>query len=216
MAIKTYKKGSSEKLSENFQAREFDCHGSGCCSKTLVDEALVAALQKIRDHFNAKITVNSGFRCAVHNKNVSGASNSMHTKGMAADIVVEGVAPAKVAAYAESIGILGIGLYETDGDGYFVHIDTRKTKSFWYGKAQQKRATFCAGGYDLTFRNLSRGSTGADVKAVQTLLGCTADGIFGSKTEAAVKAYQKAGGATADGIVGQMTMARLLGVEENE
>jgi uncharacterized protein YcbK (DUF882 family) len=46
---------------------------------------------------------------------------------------VTGVKPAQVAEYAEQIGILGIGLYETDNDGHFVHIDTRDTKSFWYG-----------------------------------------------------------------------------------
>jgi hypothetical protein len=37
---------------------------------------------------------------------------------------------------------LGIGLYETNSDGYFVHIDTRTTKSFWYGQKQAKRTTF--------------------------------------------------------------------------
>jgi uncharacterized protein YcbK (DUF882 family) len=55
-------------------------------------------------------------------------------KGKAADIVVQGVSSREVAKYAESIGILGIGLYETSADGYFTHIDTRTTKSFWYGQ----------------------------------------------------------------------------------
>ena len=48
--------------------------------------------------------------------------------------MVEGIHPSEVAKFAESIGILGIGLYETNSDGYFVHIDTRTTKSFWYGQ----------------------------------------------------------------------------------
>ena len=142
MAIKTYKKGVSTKLSTNFNSTEFDCHGSGCCSSTQVDETLVTYLQKIRDHFGKPITINSGYRCATHNAAVGGASGSRHAKGQAADIVVSGVKPAEVAKYAESIGILGIGLYETNSDGHFVHVDTRTSKSFWYGQAQASRTTF--------------------------------------------------------------------------
>lgn len=142
MAIKTYKKDSATKLSTNFKSNEFDCHGSGCCTSTLIDEKLVNYVQKIRDHFGKSVTISSGYRCATHNKNVGGATKSYHSKGQAADIVVSGVAPAEVAKYAESIGILGIGLYETDSDGHFVHIDTRTSKSFWYGQKQTKRTTF--------------------------------------------------------------------------
>jgi hypothetical protein len=40
------------------------------------------------------------------------------------------------------MGIKGIGLYDTEKDGKFVHVDTRTTKSFWYGQAQEKRHTF--------------------------------------------------------------------------
>ena len=142
MAVKTYKKKAISKLSTNFKSTEFDCHGSGCCSETLIDEQLVEYLQDIRDHFGKPVTVSSAYRCATHNKNVGGATGSRHMKGQAADIYIDGVKPAEIAKYAESIGILGIGLYETDKDGHFVHIDTRTTKSFWYGQAQAPRSTF--------------------------------------------------------------------------
>lgn len=142
MAIKTYTKKSVENVSKNFAVKEFCCKGNGCCSVVNIDEKLVDYLQKIRTHFKKPVTINSAYRCATHNKNVGGASSSYHTKGMAADISVKDVAPAEVAKYAESIGVLGIGLYETDKDGYFVHIDTRTNKSFWYGQAQAKRTTF--------------------------------------------------------------------------
>ena len=142
MAVKTYKKKAISKLSTNFKSTEFDCHGSGCCSETLIDEQLVEYLQDIRDHFGKPVTVSSAYRCATHNKNVGGATGSRHMKGQAADIYINGVKPAEIAKYAESIGILGIGLYETDKDGHFVHIDTRTTKSFWYGQAQAPRSTF--------------------------------------------------------------------------
>ena len=137
-----YIKGTKTKLSTNFSSNEFDCHGSGCCAQTEVDEKLVKYVQAIRDHFGKAVHVSSGYRCSVHNKNVGGATGSRHVKGMAADIYIDGVAPVEIAKYAESIGILGIGLYETSKDGYFVHIDTRTTKSFWYGQAQEKRTTF--------------------------------------------------------------------------
>lgn len=217
MAENTYKKGQKTKLSNSFYSNEFDCHGSGCCAETTVNPKLVEYLQKIRDHFGKSITVTSGYRCATHNKNVSGATNSRHTKGDAADISVAGVAPAEVAKYAESIGIKGIGLYETKADGNFVHIDTRTTKSFWYGQAQEKRTTF--GGTTSTTTittnssNLSFGSEGDKVKELQNNLiklgydlGKTgADGDFGTKTLTAVKAFQQKYNLTVDGIVGSIT-----------
>ena len=142
MAIKTYKKGTDTKLSTNFSSTEFDCHGSGCCTQTKVDEKLVEYLQKIRDHFGKSVNVSSGYRCATHNKNIGGATGSKHSTGQAADIYISGVKPAEIAKYAESLGILGIGLYETDADGHFVHVDTRTTKSFWYGQKEAFRTTF--------------------------------------------------------------------------
>ena len=137
-----YTKGQATQLSTNFKSTEFDCHGDGCCTKTEIDTKLVEYLQKIRDHFGKPLNISSGYRCAKHNKNVGGVTGSRHLKGQAADIYINGVAPVDIARYAESINILGIGLYETDADGHFVHIDTRETKSFWYGQAQQKRDTF--------------------------------------------------------------------------
>lgn len=137
-----YKKGEATQLSTNFKSTEFDCHGKNCCSTTTVDPKLVEFCQKIRDHFGTSINVNSGYRCEKHNSAVGGSTNSRHKAGQAADIRVTGVEPARVAEYAEQLGILGIGLYETDTDGHFVHIDTRDTKSFWYGQAQEKRESF--------------------------------------------------------------------------
>ena len=137
-----FEKGRSDKIAKNFQYKEFDCHGQGCCSTTIIDEKLVEYVQQIRDHFGKPVTITSPYRCEVHNRRVGGATKSYHMRGQAADIVVQGVSSREVAKYAESIGILGIGLYETSDDGYFTHIDTRTTKSFWYGKSEQPRTTF--------------------------------------------------------------------------
>jgi len=158
-------------LSKYFNSTEFDCHGSGCCSMTLINSKLVEYLDKIREHFNAPVTISSGYRCAIHNKNVGGATGSRHNKGDAADIVVKGHSPREVAQYAESIGIKGIGLYETAKDGYFVHIDTRNYKSFWYGQAQVAKTTFGSSsssstGISTTKSYLSIGDTGSRVKSL--------------------------------------------------
>ena len=184
MSIKTYKKASTQSLSDNFKVYEFECKGNGCCSTVKIDEKLVEFLQNIRTHFGAPVTINSGYRCTKHNKAVGGASGSLHIKGQAADIAVKGVAPVEVAKYAESIGVLGIGLYETDKDGYFVHIDTRTTKAFWYGQAETYRSTF--GGA------VSKGN--ATVKEWQEAaiadgfsLPSGADGIWGKECEAVAK-----------------------------
>ena len=58
---------------------------------------------------------------------------------------------------------------------------------------------------------LRRGSRGAEVTAVQQLLGVEADGIFGGGTQAAVIAFQRDHGLVADGVVGPLTMAALGG-----
>ena len=66
---------------------------------------------------------------------------------------------------------------------------------------------------------LKQGSSGSDVKKLQTALMSAgydvgtagADGIFGKKTEAAVKAYQKANGLVVDGLAGNKTLGSLYG-----
>lgn len=235
MATNTYKKGQKTKLSENFNSLEFDCHGSGCCSETIINPKLVEYVQKIRDHFGKSITVTSGYRCPVHNKRIGGATGSRHSKGDAADIVVSGVAPREVAKYAESIGIKGIGLYETNADGHFTHVDTRDVKSFWYGQNEAKRTTF--GGSTSTpdpspapapkpsINNnvLSIGDTGEDVRKLQeqlVKLGYNVgskgpDGDFGSKTYAAVIDFQRKHNLKDDGIVGPLTENAIKEAIEN-
>ena len=62
---------------------------------------------------------------------------------------------------------------------------------------------------------LKRGSTGTDVKSLQTklielgYLTGKADGVFGQKTSAAVMAFQKANKLKADGVAGAKTLAQL-------
>jgi hypothetical protein len=240
MAIKTYVKTSSANLSANFKVKEFACKGGNCCKEVKIDTKLVDYLQKIRNHFGKAVTINSAYRCATHNKKVGGSSNSNHTKGQAADIVVSGVKPLEVAKYAESLGIKGIGLYDT-----FVHIDTRTNKFFWYSDKQEPRYTF--GGINkvrewqqAAIADGFKFASGADgiwgnecievakkaickkqlvgyknknlTKIVQKAVGVTADGKFGNATKQAVIGWQKLMGLSADGVVGYNTWRKILGV----
>lgn len=58
---------------------------------------------------------------------------------------------------------------------------------------------------------LKVGSSGEDVKKLQTKLGLVADGQFGPGTEKAVKGWQAANGLIADGIVGDGTWSKMFG-----
>lgn len=221
VAINEYVKGQKKQLSKYFVSTEMDCHGSGCCSKTLINPQLIKYLNQIREHFNSPVTISSGYRCTIHNSRVGGATGSRHTKGDAADIIVKGHTSKEVAQYAESIGVKGIGLYETASDGYFVHIDTRDKKSFWYGQAQTYRDTF--GGNSTTTQPSSNNSymklndQGDNVKALQKMLISLGydlgagkdDGIYGPATVSAVKQFQKDKGLVVDGLAGQATLDAL-------
>lgn len=227
-----FKKGQNNQLSKNFVSKEFDCQGRGCCSVTTLDEKIIEYLQTIRDHFGKSIFITSGYRCKTHNTRVGGIANSFHTQGKAVDIVVSGVSSREVAKYAESIGILGIGLYETQKDGYFTHIDTRTEKFFWYGQKEEPRATF--GGapsgitnispstyhktnlkYSIKLLYLQKGDRGKDVQILQELLKnrgykVETNGEFDTITYNAIIDFQNKVKIPADGVVGEQTMEKLL------
>lgn len=135
--IKAYslKTDSNKILSTNFKVKEFKCKDGS--DIILIDDKLVYYLQQIRNHFGKAVIINSAFRTATYNKKIGGATKSKHIEGRAADIKIAGIKPIMIAAYAESIGIKGIGLYDS-----FVHVDTRTNKSFWKGSNQIKMNTF--------------------------------------------------------------------------
>jgi len=112
------------KISEHFRRSEFQCK-CGCGADT-VDVLLVEYLEKIREHFDSPVIINSGCRCTGYNKGIGGAVKSQHLIGRAADITVGSVSPQDVADYAESIGVPGVGRYKT-----FTHIDSRNNMTRW-------------------------------------------------------------------------------------
>lgn len=215
--VKKYKRADKLQLSKNFRLDEFKCK-CGKCDPILVDEALVTWLQKIRDHFGKSVNINSGYRCAKHNADpkVGGSPTSHHVKGKAADIRVEGITPAEVAKYAESIGIQRIGLYDT-----FVHIGSDTRKKFWKGHSSTPVDTFGGKPRTVTLELpvLKQGCRGDSVMALQTLLkGYGYDtrdsswGVFDDATQKALVEYQKGMDLEADGSCGRKTWSELLGV----
>lgn len=168
-----YKKGVPVRLTKNFKSTEFDCHGKGCCTETPIHEYLVDILQKVRNHFDVSVTVNSGYRCPVHNESVGGASKtSYHIKGMAADIAVKGVHPVIVARYLDTLDINGrIGCYTYDDIGSgFVHVDVRGTVG-----GMKTRAFYTENNVDFDtvphfHPSIKRGTKGREVIVVQRRL----------------------------------------------
>jgi zinc D-Ala-D-Ala carboxypeptidase len=61
----------------------------------------VNVLQKVRDHYGRGVHVNSGFRHPDVNAAVGGSRTSDHTRGMAADIEIPGVANADLAEWIQ-------------------------------------------------------------------------------------------------------------------
>lgn len=222
MAIKTYHAGSNEKVSKNFVASEF-----GCCNADLqLDDKLVGWLQKIRDHFGKPVNISSGYRCPEHNAQAGGSPKSYHMKGMAADIYIMDYLhnPKIIAQYAEQIGVTGIGLYENSNGQYFVHIDTRPNKCYWYSHKEIVVSTFQDEPkpqkpdtmVKVEVRVLKKGCTGDDVRSLQMLLNghgykLDIDGSFGVATDTALKAYQKDNGLIPDGSCGPATWTSLIG-----
>lgn len=138
MAIKEYslKRDGEKQLSPNFKVREFACNDGS--DVIMIDQELVIVLQCIREHFGKALHITSGFRTANYNNIVGGSKNSQHLLGRAADLWVEGVPVATVAAYAEALLPThgGVGRYPKDAKHPnrktgWVHVDARANKSRW-------------------------------------------------------------------------------------
>lgn len=104
------------RLSRNFTLAEF--RSNDHADLVLVHPSLIIALQALRDHTQRPVRINSAYRSPAHNKAIGGASASYHTKGMAADITIDGMTPLEVASLAHDLGLGGIKAYPS-----FTHID---------------------------------------------------------------------------------------------
>lgn len=202
--VKTYslKTDGDKKLYTNFKVREFRCKDGSDTIKIDLDN--VKNLQRIRDYFGKAVTINSAYRTAAYNAKIGGASNSYHTKGQAADIVISGVDPLKIYLYALSIGVGGAILYPNSN---FCHIDTRATKFHAITLDRKTYLTEPTG-------TLKQGNSGSAVKWMQYMLAragfkCTVDGVYGADTVAIVKKFQIKYSLVPDGVFGAKSLNKL-------
>jgi uncharacterized protein YcbK (DUF882 family) len=117
------------KLSEHFDSSEFTCHCCGELPEQGMDPALLEVLERVREYFDAPVTVVSGYRCPKHNAEVGGARSSQHLLGTAADIRVKGIKPYEVyraVTMQIMVGRGGVGKYPT-----FTHVDVRRNFARW-------------------------------------------------------------------------------------
>jgi len=127
---------------EFFKRYEFACN-CGCGFDT-VDAELLSILTTARLYFEKEISIISGCRCPVWNKEWKGSSSkSQHLIGRAADISVDSVPASNVYEYFTKMYPLryGIGYYKT-----FVHIDTRRLPARWQEESLLSRKMEVANG----------------------------------------------------------------------
>lgn len=102
----------------------------------VINPELPAKLEKLYSALVcSKIIINSGYRCAAHDKNVGGSGTGHHVYGNAADIVCYGkdgkiISSKKVCCAAQDVGFGGIA--NIDISYTATHVDVR-TSNFWKG-----------------------------------------------------------------------------------
>ena len=106
----------------HFSRREFACKCGRFCDGFPVepDPALVRIADGVRQHFGAEAIVTSGVRCAAHNANVGGVSNSRHLKGKAMDFRIAGRTALEVLDYVNQLADIR---YAYAIDAQHVHMD---------------------------------------------------------------------------------------------
>ena len=126
-------------ITTNFKKEEFNCKcGCKMPEEVLSNVKLLAVqLQEIRDCLNARIMINSAYRCVDHNRSIGSNDSSQHILGKAADIVVGGKKPDEVVESVElmieeeTISIRGLGRYDT-----FTHVDIRDNYARWDNRSK--------------------------------------------------------------------------------
>lgn len=110
-------------LSNHFKVKEFACKDGSPI--VFVDAYLVTILDILRNKIEKPVIITSGYRTPAHNKDVGGALYSYHTRGMAADIRVNGMTAKQIANELDKIvpDECGIIVYKS-----WVHFDTRYSK----------------------------------------------------------------------------------------
>lgn len=131
MSVKeySYEKNGNDKLSPHFRVKEFRARRGSKIDgdKILVSDELIEMLEKLSRAVRYRaIVVTDGYRTEEYDKILTGKAGQ-HTKGLAADVWVDGFTAYELAAIAELLGFDGIGVI----NARCVHLDVRGYKSFF-------------------------------------------------------------------------------------
>ena len=126
------------KITSHFNMGEFKCKDGTEVPQRYRGNvvALTGVLEKVRAHFNAPVTIVSGYRTKEYNTRCGGSAKSKHLTASAADMRVSGHGAEEVARVLERMiddGTIpqgGIGVYPSQN---FVHYDIRLTRARWVG-----------------------------------------------------------------------------------
>jgi uncharacterized protein YcbK (DUF882 family) len=123
----------SIQLAPNFVVSEFATSGGKASDLARISCALVACLQRIRDHIGKPVSITSGYRSYQYNIDLykgrgQKPTNSQHSSGRAADIVISGMRGIDIAKLAmELCGTeIGVGVANT-----YAHVDVRGRYDRW-------------------------------------------------------------------------------------
>lgn len=109
-------------LTPHFSTEELTCH-CGCGMLPRMES--VDRLERLRVRCGFPFKVNSGARCAKHNREVATTGDDgPHTKGQAFDIGVAGEQALELVDHARAEGFTGVGVNQKGPhEGRLVHID---------------------------------------------------------------------------------------------
>ena len=115
------KLGRDYKVSDHFTLGEIASKDGA--DKVLYSEELLAKLEEARAYGGFTVSVNSFYRSPEHNRRVGGASNSSHTRGLAADVVFKKdgrtVNAELICCLCQSLGFDGVAYISPSA----VHLD---------------------------------------------------------------------------------------------
>lgn len=130
--VNTRRKIEEESLDEDdwwsdiryFSKKEFACKCNRYCDgyPAQMQRAVVKLADRAREELKGVAFVSSGLRCAQHNANVGGVSNSRHLTGKAIDLRIEGKTARQTLAWAQKQPEVR---YAYAIDSYYVHMDVQ-------------------------------------------------------------------------------------------
>jgi len=106
----------------NFKTWEFACP---CCGLNGMSIRFIDKLDRSREIAKVRFKINSGYRCAIHNKKIGGSDTSSHLTGLAVDIKAEDYKTRfKILQSLIYVGFNRIGIRKD-----FIHVDDDPDKT---------------------------------------------------------------------------------------